>query len=292
MHKTVLIEAELAKLKGQHCKILVVLKAHANAARQCWPSTRTIAEKTELSINTVQRALLEMESLGYVAIESRGRRRSHIYTIAERFAPSDQTITPLASRRKQRTNASPAPLFDAADHVPSDSEVESLSDSILVGLSDSPVESEVLQTKDSLPNGSAAGAAKPPPISIDPWSNAIAYLASFDIAERRARALIASWRRDHGDGPTIDALTAAEASAPIEPLSFITARLGGNHARSRGSQRPRRRSFAAVMFEAAQRMAEHDAEPSGRHDGDAALEPAGHAAAGGAERRAKHAGGV
>jgi DNA-binding MarR family transcriptional regulator len=275
VHKTILIDAELAQLKGTHAKILIVLKGHANAARQCWPSTRTLADKAHLSTTTIRKALAEMQSLGYIDRQSRGRRRSAIYILAERFAPGDMKIAALKPRRKTRSNASPVPLLDLAIDGASESQIDSLSESDRTVSSESVGDSEVLHLKSTIPNGMAADAASPPIALPSIWPNAIAYLATAGIAERRARGLVASWRRDHGDGPALDALAAAEAASASDPVSFVQAHLGGNHGRS-GHHRGPRKSFAARAFEVARAMAERDAVAGGgARPLDAALGAAG-----------------
>ena len=68
-----------------HLKLIVVLAAHfAKRERQAWPKLTTLAERAGMSRSTVQKALIEMEQLGYLERQKRFGT-STLYTIASRF---------------------------------------------------------------------------------------------------------------------------------------------------------------------------------------------------------------
>jgi DNA-binding transcriptional MocR family regulator len=65
--------------------VLVNLADHADASGRCWPKQKTISNETGLSVDTVQRRLEELETLGAVVREPRykvtGARRSDLYHV-------------------------------------------------------------------------------------------------------------------------------------------------------------------------------------------------------------------
>lgn len=274
MHKTILISETMLELKATHMKVVVVLKGHANAARQCWPSYTTIAKKARMGAGAVKRILNQIESLGFVTIETRGGR-SNLYTLDERFFPGDAEIGSLAKRRGSSRPRAPAPLLEPLERrlhrVQSESTDRGHSEST-GGLSLSP---EVLQLKSTNPNGLAAAAA---PTGVSPkkfWQNAIAFLIAHGVQRRRAHGLLASWRRDHGDGVAVGVLMRAERAGVSDPVSFIEADLGGSHGIDHSRRGAPRRSFSSVVFEVSQRLAQRNAEPGDRHGGDGQVEGAG-----------------
>jgi hypothetical protein len=53
--------------------VLIALASHADESGQCWPSQRRIAELAEMSVDSVQRHLKELEARGVVTRECRHR---------------------------------------------------------------------------------------------------------------------------------------------------------------------------------------------------------------------------
>lgn len=58
------------------------------------------------------------------------------------------------------------------------------------------------------------------------WTRGVAYLQRKGIAERNARTVIGKWIKDHGDAAVFSAFEAASRERPVEPVAWITARLG------------------------------------------------------------------
>ncbi len=85
-------------------------------------------------------------------------------------------------------------------------------------------------------DGSPAGArpmAAPGSSAVDVKRAVIdrgtAMLVAQGIPEPRARSIVGKWRKDHGDGATLDAISRAEVEGPSSPLEFITGCL--NHSK-------------------------------------------------------------
>ena len=83
MLDTITLPADAFNLKYVHLRLIAALLRFANADRQAWPSLRTLGELLQLDPTYVRRQLLQMESLGYLAIDRSGK--SNRYTLAERF---------------------------------------------------------------------------------------------------------------------------------------------------------------------------------------------------------------
>ena len=65
--------------------VYLYLRDHADAEGKCWPGIKRIASDLRLSRRTVQRALADLESAGYVERAERyrgnGGRSSNLYTV-------------------------------------------------------------------------------------------------------------------------------------------------------------------------------------------------------------------
>lgn len=61
--------------------------------------------------------------------------------------------------------------------------------------------------------------------SVDPekvlFDSGTAYLGSCGVGEAKARPLLGKWKRDHGAGQVIEALSKSKREGAIEPISFI-----------------------------------------------------------------------
>lgn len=53
------------------------------------------------------------------------------------------------------------------------------------------------------------------------FDHGVAYLGAQGIAESRARPMLGKWKRDHGAGQVIEALSRAKREGAIEPVAFI-----------------------------------------------------------------------
>lgn len=80
---------------------------------------------------------------------------------------------------------------------------------------------------DTEANASDADASPDEPDFRDEiWTRGVAYLQRKGIAERNARTVIGKWIKDHGDAAVFSAFEAASRERPVEPVAWITARLG------------------------------------------------------------------
>lgn len=78
------------------------------------------------------------------------------------------------------------------------------------------------QKPDTLSNESAADAAA---IIKDLYDLGVAVLGAAGHTDRQARSLIGRWRKDHGDGPVLSALTDAHSGSISNPVEWIPKRL-------------------------------------------------------------------
>jgi hypothetical protein len=83
-------------MKHDHGALMGALWAFADRDGKCWPSLRTLAEFCAMPLSKVQRAVRQMESLGYIAIE---RGRHFVYRIADHLllrprSPMAETQSP------------------------------------------------------------------------------------------------------------------------------------------------------------------------------------------------------
>lgn len=80
---------------------------------------------------------------------------------------------------------------------------------------------------DTEANASDADASPDEPDFRDEiWARGVAYLQRKGIAERNARTVIGKWIKDHGEASVFSAFEAASRERPVEPVAWITARLG------------------------------------------------------------------
>lgn len=65
--------------------VYMYLRDRSDAEGKCWPDIKTIAADLKLSRRTVQRAISDLERLGYVRRDDRfrdnGSRTSNLYTV-------------------------------------------------------------------------------------------------------------------------------------------------------------------------------------------------------------------
>lgn len=97
---------------------------------------------------------------------------------------------------------------------------------------------------------------RPIDLKAEIWRRGKRFLGKHGVPEPRAGPMIGRWRRDHGDGAVLDALTKAEAEAASEVIPFIEACLKGKsrHGQQRVDDHGTRRSaFAAGLATSAVR---------------------------------------
>lgn len=120
---------------------------------------------------------------------------------------------------------------------------------------------------DSEPIGSGAVAPEPEDLKSRIFGPALAWMAKHTgKTERSLRSMLGKWCRDHGDGAVLEALQNAARAGPIEPVSWIEAKLSGTAKQVFGQ--PFKTS------ELLERMAEDEADGFGEEgdlggDGDA-----------------------
>lgn len=59
------------KLSPRAARVLLVLMAHSSKESECYPSIKTIMDKTGLSKDTVRKAIQDLEERGYIEIDPR-----------------------------------------------------------------------------------------------------------------------------------------------------------------------------------------------------------------------------
>ena len=85
--------------------------------------------------------------------------------------------------------------------------------------------------KDTEANASDADASSPS-LKEQVWARGVRFLVARGIADRQARSVIGLWLKVHSDGEVFDAFIAADKERPVEPVAWITARLGRPSQRS------------------------------------------------------------
>lgn len=93
------------------------------------------------------------------------------------------------------------------------------------------------ETDTELPDTDVSGAEAPgTPIDLAKalFDSAVPYLVAHGSKSANARSMVASWRKEHGDGPVIDAVAAAQREAVSEPIPFIIKVLERRNGKSTG----------------------------------------------------------
>ena len=100
----------LAEVRATSVVVYAVLAEHANADQECWPSIRRIAERANVTPNTVRSAVKELEEKGWLTVRGRlteeGRQTSNLFKI-RRVRNSD--VTPQISGGSPLKNQNPPP---------------------------------------------------------------------------------------------------------------------------------------------------------------------------------------
>lgn len=86
--KDMIDNGDLAKMGMTAAGVYLVIKAHTNfSTGRAFPAHETIAEKTGLSVDTVQRSINTLVGMGYVTKAKSGR--SNVYTLREKVSIMD-----------------------------------------------------------------------------------------------------------------------------------------------------------------------------------------------------------
>lgn len=148
-------------------------------------------------------------------------------------------------------------------------------DATLQGRCATPPETEA-DTEGSDANASGAGAPLAPPPPPQPFDvraaifgSAIPMLTTAGVPDRNARSLVGRWRKNHGDGAVLDALSAAQLETPSDPAAWITATLERRNAPNRPAPADRelrgsRPDPSLSLFRAAERAEAEEARAAGR----------------------------
>lgn len=75
-------------------------------------------------------------------------------------------------------------------------------------------------------NASDADASDGPDFREEVWARGVRFLSARGVSERNARTVIGKWLKDHDAGLVFSAFDAASRERPVEPVAWITARLG------------------------------------------------------------------
>ena len=78
-------------------------------------------------------------------------------------------------------------------------------------------------------NASGRGASEDEPVedfSKQVFDRAVLFLGRHNVPEKQARALVGKWRKSHDDRAIFDAFAACSKAGAVDPVPWITARLG------------------------------------------------------------------
>lgn len=93
--KNMIDSGDVAKMGPLACTVYLVIKAHTNySTGLSFPAIETIAEKSGISERQVKRELLQLETMGYITKEKKGRSNS--YTLREKVEIKDEQGRPQA----------------------------------------------------------------------------------------------------------------------------------------------------------------------------------------------------
>ena len=99
----------LADVRPTSVVVYAVLAEHANADQECWPSIRRIAERANVTPNTVRSAVKELEDKGWLTVRGRvteeGRQTSNLFKIRRVRHTDTPPQTLGGSPRKTQTPA-------------------------------------------------------------------------------------------------------------------------------------------------------------------------------------------
>ncbi|MFZ8877235.1 MAG: helix-turn-helix domain-containing protein [Ilumatobacteraceae bacterium] len=115
----------LAEVRATSVVVYAVLAEHANADQECWPSIRRIAERANVTPNTVRSAVKELEEKGWLTVRGRlteeGRQTSNLFKI-RRVRNSD--VTPQISGGSPLKKHNPPPSESGRGTRPTESDLK------------------------------------------------------------------------------------------------------------------------------------------------------------------------
>jgi DNA-binding transcriptional MocR family regulator len=93
--KAMIDNGDVAKMGPLACTVYLVIKAHTNySTGLSFPAIETIADKSGISERQVKRELMQLEKMGYITKEKKGRSNS--YTLREKVDIKDAQGRPSA----------------------------------------------------------------------------------------------------------------------------------------------------------------------------------------------------
>lgn len=108
----VLLDAYGAQLGPHGIAVYAALSRFANQEQECWPTYRTITDRTGVSRRQIVREIEKLEALKIIAVtrrvDEKGQRTSHLYTLLEIMGGS-ATQAPGGSATQAPGSATQAP---------------------------------------------------------------------------------------------------------------------------------------------------------------------------------------
>lgn len=156
---------------------------------------------------TLEKVFARLVDLGKLDLSDgmvgNGRALKEIASRETRIKSNSQAGKISAEKRQQKQRRAATDVQQAFNHTDTDTDI------------------------DTEANASDADASPDEPDFRDEiWTRGVAYLQRKGIAERNARTVIGKWIKDHGDAAVFSAFEAASRERPVEPVAWITARLG------------------------------------------------------------------
>jgi hypothetical protein len=98
------------ELSGSEFKVYISIRSYANADRECWPTTKAIAERACVARGTARNAIQRFRRLGLISTENRyradGSFGGHLYVLADiNPALIDPSMVELDAHRKAKAKA-------------------------------------------------------------------------------------------------------------------------------------------------------------------------------------------
>lgn len=94
------IISQAAAISSTAAHLLRALHDHANAAGECWPRQRTLADETGLSLRTIRRVTRLLEQHGLIEVTPGCGHRASRYVI--RYPETDRGKSPVEYNRPER----------------------------------------------------------------------------------------------------------------------------------------------------------------------------------------------
>lgn len=214
---------------------------HNGHTGQCNPKQSTLADLCEMSRSTLNLHLDKLEEAGLirriVTVEDTTKRQQPTHYV---LAMDDEKPV---SEKKTRTQYVDQPSLDIAEPCPktghgavSEKQPEPCPDfgKSRVRISDTYKRNpgkEPGRGTGNIPKADAFGRdasndVDSAYVSKQAFDEAITYLGQTGTAEKQARAIVGRWRRDHPDQAIREAMQASARAGVLDPVPWITARLG------------------------------------------------------------------